>query len=266
MQKNIFLLILLFAIISAPFLFHIDKSHALPSNPDINNNAGHKGLAKMSIDIKETLPESQSNGLMQQLIKYYDTIHISNVSEDGAVGMYGALHFYDPASGEGLLGIFPNAKDNAYDWYNQALSGYCFSKQNGLPSKGGEWNAFGHVLHLMQDMTTPAHTNNNAHISAADSYEKYVADNWDQWATSTLDEGKIQKTDEIGYPVTDNNFSPVYYSGLKEYLEDYISKPYHKYYQSTYMFNGAESYFDYLARDSKSIRMTCETLILSIIL
>jgi hypothetical protein len=224
--------------------------YAFPSSPDIENEeAGHAGLTKMSIDVKRNLPESETNGLENVMggknpvaIKAFkDFLSSANVSEDNLFGsgLSGARHFYDPTTGLGWLGIFQNAKDRANDFYKSGIKKYCDKKD-----KMAAWEKLGHALHLLQDMAVPAHTNNATHISPADSFEKYVADNWDIWHKDTPNEGKIIK----GY---DNNSNPIYYTGLKDFLQDYMKEiPYNK---SVYQLNDPSEYVNTLATRSHNL-------------
>ncbi|NWF51912.1 MAG: hypothetical protein HXY47_02400, partial [Nitrospirae bacterium] len=165
----------------------------------------------------------------------------ANVSEDNLFGsgLSGAKHFYDPVSGSGWLGIFQNAKDRANDFYKSGIKKYC-DKNN----KKAAWEKFGHALHLLQDMAVPAHTNNVTHIFPPDSFEKYVAENWDVWSKDTPDEGKIIK----GH---DSSGNPIYYNGLKDFLENYIKEfPYNK---SVYQLSNPSEYINTLSKISHDL-------------
>ncbi|MFH1702033.1 MAG: hypothetical protein ABIB41_01205, partial [Nitrospirota bacterium] len=259
---------LIFLVVACIFWQQIGISSlfALPSDPDIEGKeAGHAGLTKMSIEIKRNLPESEKNGLRDAMggeeedkiraFKYF--LSSANVSEDGFPGLRGALHFYDPTTGKGYLGIFPSAKKIANDWYKLAIDDYCYALQNGFSSKSA-WADFGHVMHPLQDMTTPPHTNNVSHI-VSDSYENYVRDNWDSWQTDAIlgyeynpitgeydpikghlpDEAKIVKN-------YDSNGNPIYYTGIKEFLETQVNK----YDPSKHQLSDISSYIDLLAQIS----------------
>ncbi|MDA8161448.1 MAG: hypothetical protein M0022_00870, partial [Desulfobacteraceae bacterium] len=102
----------------------IVRVYALPSDPDVDGHeAGHAGLTKMSCDIKNSLPESSVNGLssaMRNLLFggygiFKKTLSSADVSEDDPQ-IKGALHFYDPATGYGFLGLFPNARNRSHDF------------------------------------------------------------------------------------------------------------------------------------------------------
>jgi len=95
-------------------------------------------------------------------------------------------HFYDPVSNQGLW--FGKQNLSAKDWVQnpQAQTGFALGDQSWQRAlsdyaKGDKEKAFqelGHVLHLLADMTVPAHTRNDVHI-VGDSYEQFVKNNWD---------------------------------------------------------------------------------------
>ena len=187
--------ILLSTAILSILILQSTLSHALPSESD----AGHLDLSNMSSDIKNSLTESKTNGLRDAmnhfsggLDGFKQFISSADVSEDDPQ-IKGALHFYDPATGYGFLGLFPNARNRSHDFYRNAVINYCANH-----AYATAWDRLGHAMHLLQDMTTPAHTNNESHIFPPDTYEEYVRLNWDQWDSATPDEGKIIKEDGKG--------------------------------------------------------------------
>ena len=94
-------------------------------------------------------------------------------------------HFYNPESGMGL-GSMMNSKSWAQSPNYQALSAFTFSGgnqtwQKAIDSyvKGNNQEAFfalGHVVHLLEDATVPAHTRLDAHPEG-DPYENYAVNN-----------------------------------------------------------------------------------------
>lgn len=219
---------ILFFIVCLVFPLNI---HAFPSDSTMKNKAGHADLSQMSSDIKSKVHKGEATFEKSFNEDSQKAKQNSNVSEDGASGLLGFFHFYDPDNGNGYLGLATSAKDTARKWHKQALWDYCYAKKNNLSSKGG-WSDFGHAEHLMQDMLTPAHTNNVSHISG-DSFEEYVKNNWDAWDPATPDEGKIPG-----------------YSGLKDFLGNYAkNNPYNP---SEHQLNTIPEYFDKLAKESKN--------------
>lgn len=95
-------------------------------------------------------------------------------------------HFYDPIYNKGLT--LGKQNISAKIWTQDPASQTTFSLgdnswQRALDDykKGDKERAFkelGHVLHLMGDMTVPAHTRDSVHAVPPDSYEEYVKNNW----------------------------------------------------------------------------------------
>lgn len=104
-MKNKYILVRLFVCL---LVIHTSTiCFALPSN----SKAGHRDLTKMSADIKRGLDASKSNGLQQALggtekietEKFNDRFSSASVAEDSGINPLN--HFYDPATGEGFLGL-----------------------------------------------------------------------------------------------------------------------------------------------------------------
>ena len=87
-------------------------------------------------------------------------------------------HFYDPNTNQGLWGNFPS-KQWARDSLAQALArGGNQTWQKAIDSyakdnKEEAFYALGHILHLLEDSTVPAHTRLDAH-PRGDPYERWV--------------------------------------------------------------------------------------------
>jgi hypothetical protein len=247
-----FILMLLISFLYPKLIF------ALPSENEADKRAGHSDLTEMSSKIKQKVNDADFNRSIGSNITIMQE---SNVSEDDAVGggLKGARHFYR-SDGTGYLGFFQTAKDRASDLYNSIMKYYCTYENY---TDADAWNDFGSPLHLLQDMSSSAHSLDVSHI-AGDYYEQYVQDNWELWSDTTIigydlsgetpiailgplpDEGKIKKP------------SGEYYSGLKEYLEDLMSDdpedpndPYMPYSSDDYQFSGIDTYMESLARTSR---------------
>lgn len=90
-------------------------------------------------------------------------------------------HFYNPITGRGLWG-FSSAKD----WSRENIKQLFYPKGNQTWQKAIEFYtngdkkqafiALGHVLHLIEDMSVPAHTRDDAHPEG-DPYESWVKNN-----------------------------------------------------------------------------------------
>lgn len=95
-------------------------------------------------------------------------------------------HFYDPINNEGLW--FGKRFSSAKDWANKSKTqnDYALGDQSWSRAlydylegdRDGALIALGHVIHLLSDMTVPAHTRADIHPSG-DSYEQFVKKNWD---------------------------------------------------------------------------------------
>ena len=92
-------------------------------------------------------------------------------------------HFYDPINNRGLKGSYDTAKTWAKNAQNQAsfsLGDHSWQRAIYEYQQGNKKEAFlalGHILHLLEDMTVPAHTRNDAHPNG-DPYEQWVKNNF----------------------------------------------------------------------------------------
>lgn len=93
-------------------------------------------------------------------------------------------HFYDPIHNTGLKGKNLSAKDWVSDSKAQAnfsLGDKTWQRALDDWNKGDREDALkelGHVLHLVADMSVPAHTRDDIHAVPPDSYESFVKENW----------------------------------------------------------------------------------------
>jgi len=97
-------------------------------------------------------------------------------------------HFYDPIYKKGLT--FGKEQYPAKDWVvnpkaqtNFSLGDQSWQRALRDYSKGDKeksFKALGHVLHILADMTVPAHTREDVHVMPKDSYEDYVKNNWNK--------------------------------------------------------------------------------------
>lgn len=92
-------------------------------------------------------------------------------------------HFYDPVHNTGFKSLYSTAKkwsNDAKDQANYALGDYSWDRAINDYGAGDEEQALiglGHVIHLVSDMTVPAHTRDDAHPTG-DSLEQYIKNNW----------------------------------------------------------------------------------------
>ena len=92
-------------------------------------------------------------------------------------------HFYDPIHNVGLKSSYDTAKKWAGNASNQASyskGDQTWQRAIDYYQKGDKEKAMialGHILHLMEDMTVPAHTRDDAHPEG-DPYEVWVKNNF----------------------------------------------------------------------------------------
>lgn len=137
-----------------------------------DSQVAHPGLTEAAIRVFDSqatrrLTSEQANWIIK-----------GSVAEDAIPRFLN--HFYDPTSGQGLSG-----NNNAKDWaLNGGWSGSTgdFSElaimrnyRDGNVQRAYE--GIGHISHLLQDMTVPAHVRNDAHPEG-DFYEMWVRDNF----------------------------------------------------------------------------------------
>lgn len=101
-------------------------------------------------------------------------IHMGTIDEDcifwncGEVdGLSMRRHFYNPITGEGLLG-FDTAKKYGASVFSTAVSQYL---------AGNKQNAYyklGRALHVLQDMSSPPHIAVDIHLPTVATYEDWV--------------------------------------------------------------------------------------------
>ncbi|KKQ27910.1 MAG: Mucin-2 [Candidatus Magasanikbacteria bacterium GW2011_GWC2_37_14] len=95
-------------------------------------------------------------------------------------------HFYDPVYNRGIW--FTDQQLSAKAWYDSsftqkmfALGDFSWSRALNDYVNNDQKMAFiglGHTLHLLADMTVPAHTRDDIHVIPGDSYEQYLKSNW----------------------------------------------------------------------------------------
>lgn len=112
----------------------------------------HENITKYSVNL------DYQNEKLQEVLRQagiINTIISANLAEDDPPNWL--KHFYNPATGLGLLGSLETARFRAEGFYNNAL--YYYLKGN----ESYAWDQIGHALHLLQDMSVPAHVNGTSH-------------------------------------------------------------------------------------------------------
>lgn len=192
--NKIFILFFLMYVFYLPNGANSYKSDALQA---YNFNKTHPRFIEKVIDFynNKAYPGSE-------ILKYLTHIQWGSNHEDGGEFLIGIPyigsryfnHFYDPITGKGFKGTIGGIVFDSHDSITWALSSdlqqginydddYSWPKAIAKAKEGTEdgkayaYYALGHILHLLHDLTVPAHTRNDMHI-LDDIYEKWVEDNW----------------------------------------------------------------------------------------
>jgi len=137
-------------------------------------NGPHGDVAGRSINNYLVWVNQDNDGRVGEIVSAYSAqIVAGSQQEDG--GGRQLNHFWDPDTGEGLtfLGItgIP-ALDYAQGFYEDALSAY-EKEQYSEGFDTGAYHYLGRVIHLIGDMSVPAHVLLDEHVSG-DTYEAYM--------------------------------------------------------------------------------------------
>jgi len=209
----------------------------------------HKQLTEATIELfNQSFPEHQIEGELKE------ALIIGSEEEDTAPRHL--FHFYDPVNNRGLTLKNKNwlsAKKWAEDEQKQialkiptffanlprlAIPETNYTWQRAFNSyqqgdKAEAMKALGHVLHLLQDVSVPAHTRNDPHIDG-DSYEKFAAEqktiDWQGQRLVELDRFAAYFDQLANY--SNNNFYSKDTIGLTDY--DAPQPDYLRFYQGHY--------------------------------
>lgn len=147
-----------------------------------DHSIAHPGIADLAVKLYNSQNEIQITSKQAEYI-----LQGAN-NEDSPIRWFN--HFYDPVYNVGFsdfifgekLGIFPTAPvwlQSPYDQINYSAGDRSWQRAIDDYARGDEEKAFlglGHAIHLISDMSVPAHTRNSAH--PGDSYESFVKSNW----------------------------------------------------------------------------------------
>lgn len=161
-----------------------------------DTTVAHPNIARLAAELYN---EQFDKKLSEQEIRW-----IEQGAEDEDVPIRWMNHFYDPVNNKGLWfgKSFLNAKiwaDTSKEQNSYALGDQSWSRALCELSKGNKKEAMialGHVVHLLSDMTVPAHTRNDIHPSG-DSYEQYIKINWDSLYPQIKDKIKYRELDNL---------------------------------------------------------------------
>lgn len=160
----IFIFVIVFVVISVVFVSRVFC---------YDTNVAHPFLTKQAIELFNKNSDSK---ISEQEIKW---IVRGAVEEDTPIRWMN--HFFEPTNNKGLTG-FSTAKQ----WSKENIKQKAYAKGNRTwqkavesYTKGDKKEAFialGHILHLIEDMSVPAHTRIDIHIKG-DSYEEWAKKN-----------------------------------------------------------------------------------------
>ena len=228
----------------------------------------HKQLTEATIDLfNENFPEHKIEGDSKKAL-------IAGSEEEDTAPRH-LFHFYDPVNKKGLT-IKKNSWLTSKAWAEDEQKQISLKIQTffanlpqlSVPKTNFTWqeafnqynkgdkvkamNALGHVLHLLQDASVPAHTRNDPHVEG-DSYEKFAGEqktiDWQGRKLVELDRLANYFDDLANY--SNNNFYSKDTIGLKGYKApqpDYL-----RFYQGHYYGVKRDSQGEYfLSRKSGS--------------
>lgn len=121
-------------------------------------------------------------------------------------------HFIGP-NNEPLNDVLFKGKTSSLNWAKDYIeNNYNFSKIHARyrEEPAGGWRAVGHILHLLEDCTSPAHVRNDAHVFNKDNYEEKTK----KWSPKTHNEWIF--SDET-YFVPFYNKIDDYFTSLSDY-------------------------------------------------
>ncbi|MFH1956806.1 MAG: hypothetical protein ABIJ28_04120 [Patescibacteria group bacterium] len=169
-KRIFFILIFIFAIIgSVIFIGRVFSYDSNNAHPYLTEKAVELFIQNSEIEISQQQLEWIKQGAIEE-----DTIP------------RWMNHFYDPITGKGLE-VFASSKvwaqsPNLQKIYFLFKGDQTWQKAIDSYAKGNKKEAFialGHILHLIEDMSVPAHTRNDAHPEG-DPYESWVKNNADK--------------------------------------------------------------------------------------
>lgn len=170
-----------------------------------DTNVAHPGLTKLAAELYN---QQAGKKLTNQEINW---LQQGAIDEDYPLRWMN--HFYDPIHNRGFKGAYDTAKQWAKNPQNQSdfsLGDQSWQRAMYEYQQGNKKQAFialGHVLHLLEDMTVPAHTRDDAHVGG-DPYESWVKENF-----------KLVSS------------QPIYFSNLNQHF-DYLANYSNRYFYS----------------------------------
>jgi len=158
-----------------------------------DTTVAHPNIARLAAELY-----NQQSGVVKLSNHDIDLIAKGSEEEDTPFRWYN--HFYDPIYNRGIWfgKQYSTAKDwaktsklqNYYALGDQSWDRALYSYSEG--DRDAALVALGHVIHLLSDMTVPAHTRDDIHPSG-DSYEQFVKTNWNSIYSLIKDKIKFKE-------------------------------------------------------------------------
>ncbi len=178
-------------------------------------------------------PKTTHAGITEQIIEYYNITHPKDKITDSEKELIikGAInedkppiralnHFYDPIHKIGIKGygtaikwVFDKESINTYNWSNAITSYARGEKEKSLIT-------LGHLLHLLEDLSVPAHTRNDAHIGDGIKGLWTHKSSFERWASQHKNMETLKGLAQEIYKTNKINIS---FDNPKEYFQ-YIAK------------------------------------------
>jgi hypothetical protein len=161
MKRSISIVVFLLVLVMECICLAYNTNDTETSDP-LQRKGGHEEITEWSVKLAAKEGINVDEDALKNAVRAEDTMNLLT-AEARPLG-----HFYNPATGQSLFGIFETAKHRAHRYYKQAVDSRSFSDLGG-------------VLHLLQDMASPSHANSASHnyvYRKQIGYEWWVTKNW----------------------------------------------------------------------------------------
>lgn len=158
-------------------------SYEVPLHREMSEAAFNKALSEH--DFLADLGVEASEELLGNVPR--DWVKLGSHREDTESLERPILHFYDPTTGNGLLGEGKSSLDWAFDQVQELTNlraipaareamylALTDQASNVREQSGADlFRIVGHVIHLVQDLATPEHVRDDAHLSISSDFSRY---------------------------------------------------------------------------------------------
>lgn len=160
-----------------------------------DTNVAHPHIAQLAVDL-------YNNNFDPDLTKEEIECILTGAREEDTPTRW-LNHFYDPVHNIGLKGVYSSAKswaENPGKQSSYALGDQSWQRALDDYKNDDKKKAFielGHVLHLIADMSVPAHTRNDVHVMPGDSYEQFLKNNWDSATAGIVNKSVVKNISSL---------------------------------------------------------------------